>query len=254
MDFPEVSEPREKAVATGPDEDIWRLIAYYAGLFGAFFYGPALFGLVVWMGMSCEGQFSLSVRGVLLGVSVAVPLAPFAIALARAGWDVFTRVVVAALPGLVVGVVAFVPIYFILGWLMHATAGVLGLVLGLLALGPCSWRGDAQGRALALLGIAPAFSVLAYWATDRDLSQYPRVAAAWDVVSRLFRWEYLLALVAFGLGIGALRLFRVRRRRTGRSKPLQRNRDDLDAASPEVSGDGILLNLRNDGPKPRKIR
>ena len=136
------------------------------------------------------------------------------------GWHVQTRVVVAALPGLVVGFVLGITLFSCGGLLFFLTAAVLGLLFGLLALGPCWWQGDAEGRALALLGIARAFSVLGYLAADWVARRSREIATAWEVVSWLFRWEYLLALVAVGFGIGALRLFWAGRRRPGRFKPL----------------------------------
>ena len=53
--------------------------------------------------------------------------------------------------------------------------------------------------------------------------------------------DTLLALVAVGVGLGALRLVlvRARRLRPGRFKPVRRGSDHLDKTSPEVTGDGV---------------
>jgi hypothetical protein len=107
-------------------------------------------------------------------IGAALPLAPFGIALACTRRDVRRRVLIAMSPGLLVGLVFSILLfrginpysggyYLVIGIILWMGACVLGALFGLVALvslGPVHrqrWSlGDAQGRVLALLGLAPA--------------------------------------------------------------------------------------------------
>jgi hypothetical protein len=146
--------PRRKVAPTDPGAGPWRSVARLAGFFGALPFGFAPFFLAIeWK--DTETPASIFLLVVLLGT---LSLAPCAVALSRAGRDARCRTLILAIPAMVVGAYSlFVPP---LGLFVFLGAFGLGLLLGLAALVPCWRRGDAQGRALALLGIAPALFLL----------------------------------------------------------------------------------------------
>jgi hypothetical protein len=174
VDLPDISETHGTAVVSGQNRDVWRGLAYCAGLAGTFFFSPALLWPIdeILRLSQGDGAAYITGRNYLLGALVgALALVPFRIALVRAGRDIRRRVMIAVLPGLIVGLVLS-PMFYAGGFILWMAACVLGPVFGLLALGPCWWRGDTQGRALALLGIAPAIcgpvGLAVYWVQDRS--------------------------------------------------------------------------------------
>jgi hypothetical protein len=244
MDRPEVSEPREEDVAIGHGSGVWRGLANCAGQFGAFCVSPAIwppFGLIFLLfDRSGNPAFrllqldSLSRQELFCLIVGTSSLVPFAIALARARWHIRRRILVTVCPGLVVGLVVYRVMIQLLGLggyafyaLVWSIAGLIGGGFGLLALGPCWRRGDSQGRALALLGIAPVIAMplgealLRLWAA-------PYITSAWEWISWLLQGENTIAAVVVVLKIGALLLVGAGYRRPGPSSPSRRDRDELD--------------------------
>jgi len=160
----ELSAPGAKDVATEVDSGEGRGLAYLAGLCGAWFFTPLL-----WMPI----PLILSIRRGLMGPEdivyylihaavSALALAPFGIALVWARRELRKRAMIAAAHGVIVGSLLCILffsggfLFILIGFIVWLAPGVLGPVFGLVALAFCWRRGDAQGRALALLGIAPA--------------------------------------------------------------------------------------------------
>jgi hypothetical protein len=245
-------DPYERPAPAGAGRGPWHSMAWGAGVCGAFpFVGALWLPFYVMSAWHNPQILKSEILGwVLLGT---LPLVPCAVALSRAG-RAWQRVAVVVLPPIIVGalslflfllvgfvggfrgfgygiVFALLFLYFLVGFVGLAV-GAIGVLLGLASLGPCWRRGDAEGRALALLGLAPALGALGFWSAVTVSSRYPGFAAALDP-SWLFRWEYLLAVVAVGLAAGALHVLAARRRPV-RPKPFPTG-DDVGGISREAS-------------------
>ena len=100
-------------------------------------------------------------------------------------------------------------------------AAVLGLLYGLAALGAMLVAGRRRGASPGPPRPGPrGLWLLAGSAAGRVSRHYPGLTVAPDL-SWLLRREYLLALVAVGLAVGVLHVFRLRRRHA-RATRLQR--------------------------------
>jgi hypothetical protein len=248
MDRPEVSKPLEADVAIGHGSGVWRGLANCAGQFGAFCASPAIwppFGLIfVLFDRSGNLAFrllqldSLSRQELFCLIVGTASLVPFGIALARGRGDFRRRILVTVCPGLVVGLAVYRGMTQLLGLggfafyaLVWSIAGLIGSGFGLLALGPCWRRGDTEGRALALLGIAPAIAMLLGEALLR-LWEVRYITAAWERISWLLQGEDSIAAVVVVLKIGALLLVGAGYRRPGPSSPSRRDRDEFDGTGP----------------------
>jgi hypothetical protein len=248
MDRPEVSEPREEEVAIGQGSGVWRGLANCAGQFGAFCVSPAIwppFGLIFLL-FDRSGNLdfrlwqldSLSRQELFVLIVGTLSLIPFAIALARARRDFRRPILVTVCPGLVVGLVVYPLMVRLLGLgglafyaVVWSIAGLIGCGFGLLVLGPCWWRGDTQGRALALFGIAPVIAMPLGEALTR-LWEAGYITSFWERISWLFQGEETIAAIVVVLKIGALLPVGAGYRRPGPSSPSRRDRDELDGTGP----------------------
>ena len=86
--------------------------------------------------------------------------------------------------------------------------------------GPAGGRATPRGEPWPSSARPPRFWLLAGWAAGWVSRDYPGLTVAPDL-SWLLRREYLLALVAVGLAVGVLHVFRLRRRHA-RATRLQR--------------------------------
>ncbi len=159
----ELGAPGAKDVATDVESGVCGGWAYLAGLFGAWFFTPFTWWPITMISSYRRGLSGLEVLNdyLILAAPGALALAPFGIALVRARREHRKRAMIAAAQGVIVGCAPTIVFFsggflFVLGFFVWLAPSVLGPVFGLLALTLCWRRGDARGRAPALLGIAPA--------------------------------------------------------------------------------------------------
>ena len=242
--------PGEKAASAGAGRGPWRRMAYAAGYCGAYPFGGDVFlPYYLWSEWGNHRVPKSELLGwVLLGT---LPLVPFAVAMFRVPGDAWRRVLPVVIVAILLGAISVV--FFCIVVALYLAVGAVGLLLGLASVGPCWRRGDAEGRALALLGLAPALGVLGFVTVDRFRTprMYTGHQSDLDLWLDLWllRWENLLAMVAVGLAVGALRLFRLRRRlaRATRTPGI----DAADPASPREAGS---LGRGISGPRLRSVR
>lgn len=201
-------------------------LAAWAGLFGAIPFGLGVSILVLTF-LSAAGPnrppFAESLLSVIsVTVWVGLPLVPFAVAMTRVDGRGWLRVLGAVVPGLVMGAGSLF-LGFLVG-LVLLPAGLLGLGFGLITVGPCWSRGDAAGRALALLGVAPTLLLGTAWVAEQCSRALPP-----DAATRFAPWVVPLELtggVVVCLAALALVVFRARRRTLTGVKPTPRGWDE----------------------------
>jgi hypothetical protein len=143
------------------DDGWWRAASGWAGFCGAAPFGMVLCLLVLWAAGTNHPDSRLLVPA-LLSVFSLLPFATALIWVEREDWP---RVLSWLGAGLAMGAGSLVLWCF--AFVLLVPVGLTGLVLGVVALVPCWWRGDAAGRALAFLGPAPVATLLIYQSAEQ---------------------------------------------------------------------------------------
>lgn len=133
---------RPEPIATPSDDRSteWRTMAAYSCLLGS-----VLTGLVAIMlvngGMRVSTTASFTMIAVLL------------VLFCWLDWPGRARLISLIIAGMALGLPPLFPIFYI-GFGVDFMAGLLGMILGLIALGPCWARRDRAGVAMCLIGCA----------------------------------------------------------------------------------------------------